>query len=51
MEKDYLVDNGNNLRFRNIEIKHFRKLAVYILKYVAYNIGPTSQCSIANDIF
>ena len=35
---EYLLDSGNTLRFRNIEIKYFRKMGIWILKYTAEHL-------------
>ena len=32
---EYLRGSGNTLTFRNIAIKYFRKMGIYILKYTA----------------
>ena len=32
---EYLLECGNTLRFRNIEIGYFRKMGIWILKYTA----------------
>ena len=32
---EYLLDSGNTLRFRNIEINNFRKMGICIPKYTA----------------
>ena len=31
----YLLDSGNNLRFKNVETDNFRKMDICILKYTA----------------
>ena len=44
---EYLLNSVNTLRFRNVEIKYFRKMGICI---TVLNIGPSLHCSIGNKI-
>ena len=35
---EYLLDSGNTMRFRNIRMRHFRKMGIFILKCTAYDL-------------